>query len=254
MTVLYILWQNSVSREWLPVGQLRRVDGEYEFRYTKGANAQIGFVPFGRMGDLDAVYRSRTLFPLFANRVLSQSRPEYPAFLTWLDIDEDAGDPIKMLMRTGGTRATDGLLVYAKPQPNGAGRYETNFFCHGLRYAGDAAADRIASMQTGDLLMPLYDVLNRADPHAVAIRSDNPAILLGYVPRALAPDIRRCVDASAPDRVDFRVRKINREAPLQYRLLCRIETDWPSDFAPCAGENFQPRSDAVASNALEVAE
>lgn len=30
-------------------------------------------------------------------------------------------------------------------------------------------------------------------------------------------------------------------APIQFRLLCRIDAPWPADFDPCGGELFAPR-------------
>ena len=40
------------------------------------------------MRDLHGVYESAVLFPLFANRLLSKTRPEYRDFLAWLDVPE----------------------------------------------------------------------------------------------------------------------------------------------------------------------
>lgn len=253
MTVLYVLWQNPMSRRWLPVGQLSKPDTDFEFRYTKGADIDAGFVPFGRMNDLDEIYRSKILFPLFSNRILAESRPERVEFLEWLDVANESSEPIDILARTGGTRATDQLVLYPKPMPNSAGRYETNFFCHGLRYIDEAAAARIATMKTGDPLFPMYDVRNTADTDAVAIRSNDPSMLLGYVPRPLARDARACIDGSLPSRMDFRVRRVNPDAPLQFRLLCRLETDWPTGFAPCSDEAYQLREKSAPPASREVA-
>jgi len=253
MTVLYVLWQNPTSRRWQPVGQLSKPGADFEFRYTRGADRNAGFVPFGRMGELDEVYRSKVLFPLFANRILSESRPERAEFLEWLDIANEASEPIDILARTGGTRATDQLVLYPAPTPTAAGRYETSFFCHGLRHVDPAAVARIATMAGGEPLFPMYDIRNPVDPDAVAIRSSDPSLLLGYVPRPLARDVRACIDGSAPSRVEFRVRRVNPDAPLQFRLLCRLETDWPPNFAPCSDEAYRLREKTAALANREVA-
>jgi HIRAN domain len=144
-------------------------------------------------------------------------------------------------------------VLYPKPLPNSVGRYETSFFCHGLRYVDQAATARIGTMNVGDPLFPMYDIRNPADTDAVAIRSNDPSMLLGYVPRPLARDVRACIDQVPLSRVDFRVRRVNLEAPLQFRLLCRLETDWPSNFAPCSDEEYQPRAKSTPPTALEVA-
>jgi hypothetical protein len=43
---------------------------------------------------------------------------------------------------------------------------------------------------------------------------------------------------SPPDR---RVVKcLNKDAPLQQRLLCRTSACWPEDLRPCTGKDFEP--------------
>ncbi len=105
MKTLYIAWQEPEMRQWFPVGELTRAGGLFRFTYTDGAlQAQKSerFVPFGRMTDLHSSYESEELFPLFANRLLASSRPEFAQFLQWLDTDVE--DPLVILGRTGGLR------------------------------------------------------------------------------------------------------------------------------------------------------
>src|SRR6266852_6687237 len=106
MNVLYVAWQDPEDRRWFPVAQLTREAGVYRFAYTKGATRSQRFIPFGRMTDLNVVYESAELFPLFANRLLSKERAEYKNFLHWLDVRETEDDPLALLARTGGTRET----------------------------------------------------------------------------------------------------------------------------------------------------
>jgi hypothetical protein len=40
---------------------------------------------------------------------------------------------------------------------------------------------------------------------------------------------------------------VNRDAPLQQRLLCRMQSCWPDDFQPCSGHEFQPIAAGVAA-------
>src|SRR5712691_11405148 len=100
MKALYLAWQDPASREWLPVGRLTYENKRYRFVYTSGAKKSKNFFPFGRMRDLESVYESTDLFPLFANRILSKSRPEYQQFLHWLNVTEDEADPLALLART----------------------------------------------------------------------------------------------------------------------------------------------------------
>ena len=62
------------------IGRLEFANGTYRFVYTRGAKTAKGFTPFSGMENLDDIYKSAELFPIFANRLLSKSRPEYEAF------------------------------------------------------------------------------------------------------------------------------------------------------------------------------
>ena len=79
MNVLFVAWRGGENNSgvWGPVGRLGYDVQVYRFCYTRGARTVGGFEPFPSMYDLEKVYESETLFPLFANRLLSPSRPEY---------------------------------------------------------------------------------------------------------------------------------------------------------------------------------
>lgn len=237
---LIILWQNHETRRWYPVGILTRADDSYEFVYTKGAKVAKGVVPFGRMKDLDKIYQSCELFPLFANRVLARSRPEYRQYLHWIGLDSITDDEMLILARTGGARATDSLIVYARPEPNQRSELELPFLCHGLRYLPRAAMERVDALEEDEQLYPMLDVLNPFDADAVALRTADPACLIGYVPRFVAKDVRTCIQATEPSLVRLRVVRVNRDAPLQLRLLCRLTAPWPEGFEPLGGPEFEP--------------
>src|SRR5687767_11540314 len=70
MTTLYLSWR-PLDMRWWPVGRLSREGREYVFGYTKGAISAhgAGFHPLAGFPDLNEVYVSSALFPLFANRL-----------------------------------------------------------------------------------------------------------------------------------------------------------------------------------------
>ncbi|MGH8546716.1 MAG: HIRAN domain-containing protein, partial [Gammaproteobacteria bacterium] len=171
MLKLYVFWQDQDTRRWHPVGILTRRISLYEFVYTKGAKDASGFVPFGRMNKLYRIYQSEELFPLFANRVLSRSRQEYDNYVRWIGADVTPDDKMLILARTGGARATDSLMIYAKPEPNERSEFDLFFLCHGVRYLPGEAIDRIARLKEGDALYPMLDVLNPFDANAVSLRT-----------------------------------------------------------------------------------
>ncbi len=244
-TALFIAWRSGDPAKggWSPVGRLDRSEEGYRFVYTRGAQTLPGFQPFPGMPDLHAVFESDELFPIFANRILSKSRPEYEAYLTWGGFDpRNPPEPLAILGVTEGIRQTDALEVFPCPSPDAEGCFHTKFFLHGLRWFPQAAVDRVAQLASDDRLSLMLDVLNEYDPYAVAVRTRdvNERLMIGYVPRYLARDMWRLCTECHPDFVDLRVERVNPGAPLQMRLLCRMKACWPENFRPCASDEFQP--------------
>jgi hypothetical protein len=227
---------------WSPIGRLEFEAGIYRFVYTQGARTACGFAPFSGMERLEEIYESRELFPVFANRLLPKSRPEYDAFLSWGGFDPaNPPDPISFLGVTEGIRRTDMIELFPCPVPDADGCYLNKFFLHGLRYMPDTARDRILKLAQDEPLYLMADLLNPADPNAVALRTvTGDRVMLGYVPRYLAHDVWRIFQECSPDFIHVFVHRVNREAPLQQRLLCRMQSCWPRDFQPCSGDEFQP--------------
>lgn len=250
-TAVFIAWRGGSPErgEWSPVARLDRLDGEYRFVYTQGARTLAGFHPFPGMADLEEVYHSATLFPLFANRLLSKSRPEYEAWLTWSGFDpQRPPEPLALLSVTEGIRQTDALEVFPCPLPDPVdGKYRTRFFVHGLRHASPQAQARLATLHAGNVLSIELEDDNAHDPQAVAVWIDGDERLrLGYVPRYLARDARTLARHVGADAIDLRVVRINPGAPLQMRLLCSLTAAWPRGFAPCSSVEFQPIVDDAA--------
>jgi hypothetical protein len=193
------------------------------------------------MEDFEQVYDSEKLFPLFENRLLPKSRPEYDAYLRWSGFDPDnPPEPIVVLGVTEGIRQTDAVEVFPCPAPNADGCYLNKFFLHGIRWVAPSAMGRIASLQSGQKLWPLLDFQNEADPNAVAVRTKNPSELIGYVPRYLARDFWGLMQECGMDWIELFVERVNPDAPTQNRLLCRMKACWPDGFEPCSGDEFLP--------------
>ncbi|HZA57248.1 MAG TPA: HIRAN domain-containing protein [Candidatus Udaeobacter sp.] len=246
MKVLYLAWQDPESRQWYPVGKLTSDKGIYRFVYTKGATHSKNFIPFGSMRDLHEVYRSPDLFPLFANRLISKKRPEYRDFLRWLDLREDEADPLVLLARTEGVRATDSLTVFPCPEPDLEGKYVVHFFSHGLRHLPEEARVRINTLRGGERLYLLPDPQNPHDGYAIALRTGDPATIVGYCPRYISRDFLEILE-DVRDSVQVRVKRVNTDAPIQLRLLCTLTADWPENFKPCSSEYYTELEHEVES-------
>ncbi len=245
MSSLYVAYRGGDARQgvWGPVGRLDFEAGIYRFSYLKGATQLPGFQPFVEMPHLDEVYESEKLFPLFANRLLSPSRPEYEAYLAWGGFDPaQPPDPISLLGVTEGRRQTDGIEVFPHPEADADGNYVSKFFLHGLRWASDEARVIVSKLNHDDPLELRLAPDNPQDPHAVAVYRAyaNESLRLGYVPRYLASDVSKLISQCCT--VSIVVERMNPDAPLQQRLLCRLVACWPVDFEPCAEDSFDPIS------------
>lgn len=102
---IFLAWQDPLKRHWYPVGRLSSNDRRFLFVYTGGAiEAQKTgrFSLFATFPDLHGLYQSETLFPLFANRLMPASRPDFPKFLEWLNVSDTGAAPLVILARSGG--------------------------------------------------------------------------------------------------------------------------------------------------------
>ena len=121
------------------------------------------------------------------------------------------------LARSGGKRATDELCVYPHPEINGQGEVELFFLSHGLRYLDETALQRIDSLQAGDRLSLRREDDNSHDRFALLLETEEP-VTVGYCPRYLSRDLCRIMTTTD---VQLSVERLNKDAPVQFRLLCR---------------------------------
>ena len=242
---VFLAWQDPTTRIWYPVGRLTFEGSSYEFVYTHGAidaQKQSNFRPLDSFPDFYSVYSSESLFPLFSNRVLPPARPDYGQFAEWLNVPLDRDDPIALLARSGGRRATDTLEVLPCPEPDHEGMYRIHFFAHGLRYLPDCAVERVDQLKPGQQLLMSHDFQNPHDPHALMLRThdDFPRdrFIVGYCPRYLLEDAFRLLQSCSPQVTVERVNPA--PAPLQFRLLCNMTACWPEGFRPFSTGPYVP--------------
>lgn len=245
---VFVAWRSAAHERAYPVARLSRIQsiqsdesgGRFEFCYIEGARDALssGFREIVPFRDLDAVYHSDILFPFFANRILSSSRPEYQAFLERILVSHF--DPLEILARTGGFRATDSFETFPLPrfEPQLPG-FRTYFLAHALRYLSRASVDRIGSLRVGEPLYMMRDCQNEYDARAVALRTTDRTVV-GYVPSYLLFDVYELADRCEDMR--FSVQQVNEGAPLDQRLLISLKACWPAQYSPLIGHQFLPIS------------
>ena len=241
MKTLFLAWQDPLSRAWFPIGKLTQEHKVYEFSYLQGAleaRDQAGFEPIVSFPYFDHRYRSSDLFPLFANRLLRPSRPEFKDFVQWLNIPEHEDDPIALLARSGGKRKTDNFEVFPCPERDTDGNYHIHFFTHGLRYFPAEDQQYVQTLQPETPLLLTHDMQNPFDSRALLLRTTDHH-QAGYCPRYLIQDFFELV-CKFPERVKVTLERVNPPpTPLQFRLLCSLTATWTDDFAPFFGPTYQ---------------
>lgn len=242
MKTLFLAWQDPHSRAWFPVGKLTSQNGIYRFVYLQGAveaREKGNFQLLGSFPELYQTYTSTKLFPLFANRLLRSSRPDFADFVQWLNIPESQDDPIALLARSGGRRKTDSFEVFPCPEPDSSGSYHVHFFAHGLRHFPPEEQNFVRTLNANTRLAIVHDVQNQVDSRALILRTDD-MHFVGYCPRYLTQDFFELV-CKFPKRVKVTVERVNLPpTPLQFRLLCSLSADWAEDFQPFSGPSYQP--------------
>lgn len=257
MTTLFLNWQEPKNRRWYAVGRLDKEGEQYVFSYTKEMRqaTAAGFSPLLAFPQADRQYKSDQLFPLFDNRILPESRPEYADYLEWLALQRDEVNPFAILARTGGTSASDSLEVFPKPKREENGRFTFHFFTRGLRHQTPEAIQRAEKLEVNDSLLLMPDVQNPYDTSAIALRtpevSRGDMHLLGYVPRYLSAELkRRSWDDIASAKVTV-VRVNPPPAPSHFRVLAQIEIDWPDGLSPFEAEAYAPLASPAAQSTSE---
>ena len=239
---LFVAWQDDVSREWFPVGQLE-TDLErplYRFRYTSGAEraqCQAGFPLLMEFPQLRGHYESDVLFPTFTNRIMHQGRPDFAAYM--LNLGFEGGlDPIGALAVSGGYRTTDPYEIFPKIEKQADGSFACRFFLHGNRHTNQPAQDRIKRLREGDDLYVTLELTNPATVLAVQVQTKD-YHMIGWAPRYLVYDLVKAM-AESPTSYKAHVVRVNPPpAPKSCRILIEMTGYW-AEHEPMSGKDYQP--------------
>ncbi len=243
MRTLYLSWQNPDSRQWFVVGRLSEQDSGYEFVYTRGITAarEEGFQTLPAFPQTDRTYEGRELFAVFQNRLMTPSRVDYADHLEWLNFPARQTTPLVLLERTNGTRQTDSLELFRRPEREADGSLQSTFFLRGLRHRHPTIQAFMEDIEPGSRLFMAPDPQNERDPDAVLLRTEPDIFVPGYLPRYLSTLASELLQIGANAAV-VTVEKVNpRPAPVQLRVLCRFSAcNVPEDLLLFQNEMFLP--------------
>lgn len=230
------------SKEWFPIGRLD-VDVQrpsYRFRYIGGARRardEAGFPSLIEFPGLEEDYTSPELFPLFQNRVMNRSRPDFEHYLYGLDLTGQA-DAVEILSVNGGARVTDAYDVFPRVEKDLEGRFTCRFLLHGQRHVTPAARERIREIEDGEELYATLEFTNPATQLAVQMQTTD-YHMIGWAPRYLVHDLAR---AMANKLGEYRVRVVRattRYGCARPSVLIEMNAPWPS-HEPMSGGDFTP--------------
>ena len=243
---LFLAWHGAgENRLWYPVGRLEAAPecSSFQFQYIGGAKRakkEAEFPLIIGFPEIDNKYRSEELFPLFQNRIMSPSRPDFKSYLKALDLKEDA-NPIEILAANGGERVTDRYEVFPLPARQPDGSFLFRFFLHGWRYASASAQERMAELKPGEELRITLELNNPVTGQGVQVQTSDYQ-MIGWAPHYLVDDFTAAL-ADGPGKYSAHVVRLNPQPiPSKQRLLVELRCHWTS-HEPMSGPDYQPLVD-----------
>lgn len=242
---LYLAWQDQGTRAWHTFARLSRVGSDYALAFTRGVDA-LQSIPLDLFKvDVTKEYRFSDLIPVFKNRLPSPNRADFPRLAGWLNLSGEE-DQFSLLSRFGLIPGTDSILIYPEPEIQ-TGRYQVEFFVHGIRHMHRDVTSLCDRLKPGDRLLSVLDIQNEHDQNAVALRYENNPLLIGYVPKFYAADLRNLLGKpKIAQSARVTVIKNNHDAPSQLKLLCRFVADAPPGFQTLQTEEHKLIIDELA--------
>jgi hypothetical protein len=241
---VFVSWRDPGHGSIHPIGRLVKrvgpVSDRYTFAYLRAAERLEGFQPPPGLPDLHERYDSDRLFPVFANRMMPRSRPDFDLLARRVDLSGDA-DPFEVLARGGGRRATDRIEVFAGPERTATGESTVVFFVRGIRHLA-GAVEAVASLAPGDRLVLANDPTNAYNPRAMLLRASD-GRHVGWVPDYLVDHVHELRQLNGEDPRVIVEHVNGTDVAAHLRLLCRLVSPWPGGYVPFSGAAFQALAD-----------
>jgi hypothetical protein len=248
---LVVAWQHPEDRCIEPVGFLAFDGREYRFGYIRNARSVRGFRPLVGFDDLERVYSSGDLFPLFAQRAMDPRRPDYQRYVGRLGLEGEQPGPWEQIARSQGRRHGDTLQLFPVPEVHDD-ELTCLFLVHGIRHmyeqprtlngntievTNDQVQQALAGLQRGDPLRIVPEPMNIKNPQAMIVMGSS-TVPIGWVPDLLVADLNRLLASAA---TSLTVAQVNGpDAPPHMRLLARLSATPAGDFRFFADPLWEP--------------
>jgi hypothetical protein len=183
--VLWLIWQNTETRQRYHIGNLSSLNGEYTFTYELSGKRRTlleamenGYRPHLAFRNIHKVYKSNRLFDAFARRLPDRRRPDFNDLLQTLGLTNDYTE-MDLLRATGGRLATD-PYEFVSPIYRYDDHFDFDFYVAGWQYYEGENA--LQELKAGEKVKFELDLENPEDNKAVVILATQSGYKLGYVP------------------------------------------------------------------------
>lgn len=180
---LYLIWKAEKNRKQYIIGELSK-NAHYEFKYCDEVSEaeKEGFRPLVSFPDLESVYCSKVLFPVFESRLPDKKRKDMESILKKYDLDEY--EPYQLLKRSGARLPIDSLF-FIDPIIDTSKPFNRKFYVAGSRHyigCNGTECDMSLEIETGEKVLLELEPGNKKDKKAVKVLNNNNQ-MLGYIPR-----------------------------------------------------------------------
>jgi len=192
---IYLVWKELKTRRQYIVGQLSK-NGQFEFNYGFEVKEAIerGFKLLISFDDIDKVYKSDILFPVFSSRLPDRKRNGIDKILFKYGMEEYDG--YKLLKRSGARLPIDNLEFIDPILDENNGEVRRIFYLAGPRhYIGcdGIDCDKSLDLNVGESLQLVLEPENEYDKNAIRILNGN-NVYIGYIPRYYSEGITELIN------------------------------------------------------------
>jgi len=189
---IYLIWKDIESRRQYIVGQLSK-NGQFEFNYGFEVKEAIekGFKLLISFEDINKVYKSDMLFPVFASRLPDKKRKEIDKILSKYDMDE-YNDYI-LLKRSGARLPIDNLEFIDPILDDNDEEIMRKFYLAGPRHyinCDGQDCSKAIDLRENESLKLILEPDNNYDSNAIKVLN-NKDVQIGHIPRYYSMEVTR---------------------------------------------------------------